>query len=434
MSELLPLANKKIILGITGSIAAYKACILCRLLIKNGADVQVAMTPSACKLIGKDTMSALSGHPVACDIFEDAGKIGHIAISKGADIAVIAPATAQTIAKIAHGFADNILTAGLLAATCPVVIAPAMNVNMLRNEATQENLRILRKRGYYVMRPESGHLACGDTGEGRMPEPEDIMGLILSILNGKQTARIGFSGNEALPSPQAPEELVQTRLLPRASGAGLKVLVTAGPTAEAIDPVRFITNRSSGKMGYAIADAARRRGANVILISGPTNLNAPEEVTRIQVRSALDMLQAVENNLAGCDVFIGCAAVSDYRCETIAAQKISGRDHGDSLSLKLIKNPDIVATVGKLEHGRPFTVGFAAETQNGEESAKRKLIDKNLDMIAMNYVNSTTQGFQSGSNELFVYDRDGLEAHLPLQSKESLAGQLCDMIFAKTRS
>ena len=431
MSALLPLKNKKIILGITGSIAAYKACVLCRLLIKNGADVQVVMTPSACKLVGRDTLAALSGHPVPCDIFEDAGKIGHIAISKDADIAVVAPATAQTIAKLAHGFADNMLTAGLLAATCPIAIAPAMNVNMFRNQATQENLRILSRRGYYVMRPASGSLACGDTGEGRMPEPEDIMGFILSILNGSHAQRIGFEGREALPSPKSPAELGQTRLLPRASGAGLKVIVTAGPTAEAIDPVRFITNRSSGRMGYAIAKAARERGASVVLISGPTALEAPEGVTRINVRSALDMLQAVEDNLAGCSVFIGCAAVSDYRCENIADQKISGREKGQTMTLKLVKNPDIAATVGKLEHGRPFTVGFAAETINGEEHAKAKLEEKNLDMIAMNYVNSTTQGFGSGSNELFVYDRDGLAAHLPLQSKQALAGELCDMIFTK---
>ena len=429
------LKGRKIVLGVTGSIAAYKACALCRLLIKAGAEVQVVMTEGAAKLVAPHTFMALSGHPVATDIFKDADKIGHIALSRGADLAVVAPATANTIAKLRNGMADNMLTAGLLAAQCPVVIAPAMNVNMYRNPATQENLQVLSGRGFYIMKPGEGDLACGVRAEGRMPEPEEFVSFIIGILQGGAAPeRIGYDPREALPSPQAPLEIGQTRLLPGASGAGLKVVITAGPTVEALDPVRFLTNRSSGKMGFALAEAARARGAKVTLISGPVALPSPAGITRVDVRSALEMLQAVENSLDGCDVFIGCAAVADYRADHIASEKISKRDHGDELTIKFVRNPDIVATVGKLEHGRPFTVGFAAETENGEAHAKAKLASKNLDLIAMNYVKGGDQGFQSDCNELFVYDRDGLEAHLPLQSKQVLAGELADLIFTKYRN
>lgn len=427
------LKDRKIILGVTGSIAAYKACSLLRLMVKAGADVQVVMTEAACHLVGPDTFKALSGHDVPVDIFNDSDKISHIALTRGADLTVIAPASANTIAKMAGGFADNMLTAAVLAGTCPVIVAPAMNVNMYRNAATQENIDTLVRRGIYVMKPETGDLACGVSADGRMPEPEHIMEFICSILNGGHE-RLGFTPRDALPSPKEPLELERTRLLPKASGAGVRVMITAGPTVEALDPVRFISNRSSGKMGFALAEAMKRRGAEVTLVAGPVNLATPAGVTRVDVKSALDMLQAVESRVQDTDVFIGCAAVADYRAAHIAEQKIKKTSQNeDGLTISLVRNPDIVATVGKLEHGRPFTVGFAAETEHGEENARSKLERKHLDLIALNYVQSTTQGFESDLNELRVFDADGELAHLPLENKQMLAGQLADIILERAK-
>ncbi len=425
-----PLKGRKIILGITGSIAAYKACSLCRLLIKAGADVQVVMTKAATKLVGIATLEALSGHSVPVDIFEDEDKIGHIALARDADLFAIAPASANTIAKIAAGFADNMLTAAALACTCRLVVVPAMNTNMFHNQATQENLATLARRGAFVMQPATGDLACGVKADGRMPEPEEILAVILSLLCPKNVVeQLGYEKQDALPKPAPTPELTRTRLLPRASGAGLKVVITAGPTAEALDPVRFITNKSSGKMGFALAEAARERGAEVTLIAGPVALATPDNIKRIDVRSAVEMLQAVESTIGQCDVFIGCAAVADFRAQQIAPQKIKKNANEDTLTITLVKNPDIVATIGHLQKDRPFTVGFAAETELGEEHAQDKLARKNLDLIALNYVQNKGTGFDSDLNELKIFDADGLAAHFPVQSKKILAGELMDLIF-----
>ena len=431
------LKDRKIILGVTGGIAAYKACILCRLLVKSGAQVYVCMTPSATKLVGKATFEALSGHPVTVEIFDRTQDISHIALANNADLVIIAPASANSIAKIAAGMADNMLTAVTLAATCPLVIAPAMNTNMYHNAATQENLQTLVRRGIYVLTPASGELACGVIGDGRMKEPEDIFEDICTILSDRLQNKQQLAGlpnlQERLPSPVKPLELTQTRLLPRASGAGFKVVITAGPTVEEIDPVRYISNYSSGKMGYMLASVAQALGAEVTLISGPVNLLAPKGVRKIDVKSAIQMLSAVEDYARSADIVIGCAAVADYRMQNIATEKIKKSEDSDSLTLNLVKNPDIIATVGKLEHNRPFTVGFAAETNNGAELAKQKLERKHLDMIVLNDVSRSDIGFGSDENEVTVFDKDGQVAHFDKQSKQVISQYLMDLIFTAAK-
>ncbi|MBO5566912.1 MAG: bifunctional phosphopantothenoylcysteine decarboxylase/phosphopantothenate--cysteine ligase CoaBC [Succinivibrio sp.] len=422
------LTNRNILLGITGGIAAYKSCTLCRLLIKNGANVRVVMTPSATKFVSTTTFAALSGAPVAVDTFDKADSISHIALANDIDLMVVAPATANTIAKFAQGLADNMLTNAFIATTAPVLIAPAMNVNMYRNLATQANLNTLRQRGIYIIEPDSGDLACGTKGEGRMPEPEDIYNYIVRLLS-RNLQRLNYANNSILPKPEAPLELGQSKLLPKADGASLKVLITAGPTVEAIDPVRFISNRSSGKMAFALAEAAKAHGAEVVIVSGPVDRETPAGVRRINVQTANEMLQAVENEIGKIDIAIGCAAVADYKVANSADKKITKEDSGDELTLKLVRNPDIIATVGKLEVNRPYTVGFAAETNDGEEHARNKLNKKNLDLIVLNNVLQKGIGFGSDDNEVSVYDRDGLVAHLDLQPKRAIADKLIELIF-----
>lgn len=419
------LQGRKIVLGVTGGIAAYKACTICRLLVKMGANVHVVMTPSATKLVGATTFEALSGNPVGIDIFSDTKRISHISVVKDADLFVIAPATANTIAKFASGLADNLLTGAFLAATCPILVAPAMNVNMYRNIATQENIKTLLSRGIYVIKPAVGELACGVSAEGRLPEPEEICEYILSLLND----RVTYKENNFLPKPPKPLEIGQTKLLPKANACGINILITAGPTIEDLDPVRFISNRSSGKMGYALAKAWKESGANVTLVSGPVNLPAPDGVRRVDVRSAGQMLTAVDGLVSSHDIFIGCAAVADYRAASIAKDKIKKQDNIDGLTLQLVKNPDIIASVGSRIKDRPFTVGFAAETSHTEENAKKKLINKNLDLIILNDVSNPKVGFDSNENEVTVFDKDGKVAHLQHQPKKLLAGALVDLII-----
>lgn len=432
------LNNRKIVLGVTGGIAAYKACSLCRLLVKAGADVFVCMTEAATKMVGKDTFAALSGHPVSVGIFEESKEISHIALTSNADLVLIAPATANTIAKIAHGFADNMLTATTLAATCPVAIAPAMNSNMYANIATQDNLKTLVERGIYIIAPESGELACGTVGQGRMKEPEDIFEDVVAILsqridNNKNYHQLNIS-QDKLPAPKKPLELTQTKLLPKSIGVGLKVLITAGPTEELIDPVRYISNNSSGKMGYALAQAAARLGADVTLISGPTNLDCPKGVKRICVRSALQMLTAVDEFVTSSNIMIGCAAVADYRVENISPIKIKKTDGSDTLTLKLVKNPDIIASVGLRESHRPFTVGFAAETNNCEQNAKDKLKRKGLDLVVLNDVSKTEIGFNSNNNEVTIFDKNGIVSHYDKQSKDVIAQLLMELIINRAKN
>ncbi|MCF7487691.1 bifunctional phosphopantothenoylcysteine decarboxylase/phosphopantothenate--cysteine ligase CoaBC [Vibrio sp. A2-1] len=392
------LAGKKILLGISGGIAAYKCAELTRRLIERGAQVQVVMTNAAKEFITPLTMQAVSGRPVSDSLLDPAAEasMGHIELAKWADLVLLAPATADLIARMTAGMGNDLLTTLLLATDAPVAVSPAMNQQMYSHPATQENIATLKRRGCEIWGPAAGEQACGDVGMGRMLEPMQLV--------------------------HRCEDFFQPKPL-----AGRSVLITAGPTREAIDPVRYITNHSSGKMGYALAEAAAKQGATVTLISGPVSLATPNKVNRIDVDSAQQMFDAVSTNAAQHDIFISCAAVADYRPQSIADQKLKKVDGKDDMTIQMVKNPDIVASVASMTEGRPFTVGFAAETQDVEKYARGKLERKNLDMICANDVSVEGQGFNSSSNELHLYWKDG-DKSLPLDSKDTLGFQILDQI------
>lgn len=397
------MTNKRILLGISGGIAAYKSAELVRLLRKRGAEVRVVMTASARQFVTPLTMQALSGHRVHTELLdaEQEQAMSHIHLAKWADCLVIAPATANLLSKLAHGLADDLLSTLYLAAECPVWVAPAMNQAMWHKPVTQENIARLLQHGVSLIGPEAGEQACGDQGLGRMAEPETICGQLL---------------------PPGNPGMLQ----------GLNVLITAGPTREPLDPVRFISNRSSGKMGYALVRAAMNAGARVTLVSGPVNLHAPSEVKLVKVETAEQMYQAVMASISDCDIYIGAAAVADYRPVAVQDSKI--KKQYDSSTIELQKTPDIVAAVAS-RHPKPFTVGFAAETNDLKSYATDKLHRKNLDMIAANWVGQEEGGFDSNRNALQVYWREG-ESHLPMTDKHHLAEQLLALIaerFALTR-
>ncbi len=389
-----PLKNKRILLGVTGGIAAYKAAVLLRLLMQQGADVRVVMTRNACEFITPLTMQALSGKPVHTELLDlDAeSAMGHIELARWADAVIVAPASANFIARYAHGFAEDLLSTLCLATDATVVLAPAMNQQMWLNPATGENIEKLKQRGIALLGPAVGDQACGETGPGRMLEAEDI------------AASVG--------------ELFTSNLL-----AGSRLLITAGPTREAIDPVRYISNRSSGKMGFAVASAALDAGADVDIISGPVSLAAPEQANVVSVSSAAEMHKAVMQQISTTDIFISAAAVADYRMLHVANQKIKKAE--DELTMKLARNPDILAEVAALDKA-PFTVGFAAETENLEQNAQTKLRAKKLDMIAANQVGETI-GFDSEENALTLFWPSGKKT-LPLANKDKLARQLIAIV------
>lgn len=386
---------RKILLGVTGGIAAYKSPDLVRRLMEQGAEVQVVMSHGAQQFVTALTFQAVSGKPVRDDLWDETSEaaMGHIELARWADEIVIAPATADFLAKLAHGFAEDLLTTLCLATSSPLTVAPAMNRQMWANPATQANVRILKERGVRVLGPASGEQACGEVGVGRMLEPTEIAAEIFTVRGGAGPLQ------------------------------GLKVVVTAGPTREKIDPVRFISNRSSGKMGYAVAEAAREAGANVVLVSGPVQIPTPRGVDRVDVESAEQMLSAVQSNIAGADIFIAAAAVSDYRCREIAGEKI--KKTSDTLNLALARAPDVLATVSRSE-SHPFLVGFAAETEHVERNALTKLANKNLDMIAANKVGDGL-AFDKDDNALTVYWQGGKQ-ELSLTSKAALARQLVELI------
>ncbi|WP_215406362.1 bifunctional phosphopantothenoylcysteine decarboxylase/phosphopantothenate--cysteine ligase CoaBC [Vibrio gigantis] len=397
-ADLQGLAGKKILLGISGGIAAYKCAELTRRLIERGAQVQVVMTNAAKEFITPLTMQAVSGRPVSDSLLDPAAEasMGHIELAKWADLVLLAPATADLIARMTAGMGNDLLTTLVLATDAPVAVSPAMNQQMYSHSATQENIATLKRRGCEIWGPAAGEQACGDVGMGRMLEPMQLV--------------------------HRCEDFFQPKSL-----AGRSVLITAGPTREAIDPVRYITNHSSGKMGYALAEAAAKQGAAVTLVSGPVSLATPNNVTRIDVDSAQQMLDAVSSRAAQHDIFIGCAAVADYRPETVADQKLKKVDGKDDMTIQMVKNPDIVASVASMTEGRPFTVGFAAETQDVEKYARGKLERKNLDMICANDVSVAGQGFNSSSNELHLYWKGG-DKSLPLDSKDTLGFQILEQI------
>lgn len=398
------LTNKRILLGVTGGIAAYKSAELVRRLRDQGAEVCVVMTRGACEFITPLTMQALSGRAVHTELLDQTAESGmsHIELARWGDVVLVAPASANFIARLAHGLADDLLSTLCLATTAPIVIAPAMNQQMWSNSATQENIATLGKREIKIVGPAEGAQACGEVGPGRMLEPEQLL--------------------------QAAGQLFSTGLL-----AGLKMIVTAGPTHEAIDPVRYITNYSSGRMGYAVARAAAEAGANVTLVSGPVTIEPPYYVRHISVQTAEQMRDAVMSDITESDIFVAAAAVADYRCADVAVQKIKKKS--DDLSLLLQKTPDILAEVARLPQA-PFTVGFAAETENLLDNARLKLKNKNLDMIAANQVGEGL-GFNVDENELQVFwqTRSQTPEHqtpnhqiLERAPKERLARQLIKII------
>ncbi len=393
------LSGRRVILGISGGIAAYKCAGLVRRLRDQGAQVRVVMTDAAMQFITPLTLQALSGNPVSSDLFDAAAEaaMGHIELGQWADLVILAPATADLIARIAAGMANDLVTALSLATAAPVAIVPAMNQQMYRANATQANIQLLHSRGFLLWGPDSGSQACGDFGPGRMLEPAAIVTLVSTH----------FAFNH--PDLQ-----------------GLNIAITAGPTREALDPVRFITNHSSGKMGFAIAQAAARRGAEVTLIAGPVHLSTPPGVRRIDIVSALEMQKAVQETALKQDVFISCAAVADYRAEYLAAEKI--KTQSDRITFGMIKNPDIVAMVAAMTENRPFVVGFAAETQEMEKYARHKMVQKNLDLICANNISLSGHGFNSDSNALHLFWPNG-EKQLPYSQKLLLSQRLLSEII-----
>jgi phosphopantothenoylcysteine decarboxylase / phosphopantothenate---cysteine ligase len=391
----------RITLGVTGGIAAYKSAELVRRLQDEGHSIQVVMTRAAREFITPLTFAALSGQRVIADLFSNQpggegsldSAIDHIAVAQRTDLLLVAPATADILAKFARGVADDFLSTLYLAVTAPVVVAPAMNVNMWQHAATQENVAALRARGVRIVDPSEGYLACGMIGSGRLAEQEEILKAV----------------REAL---QAEQDL-----------AGETILVTAGPTCEDIDPVRFLTNRSSGKMGYAVAAAAARRGAKVVLVSGPTSLETPQGVERVDVRSTEEMQSAVQARFSSCTIAIFAAAVADYRPIEKSSQKI--KRGKDAITLRLEPNPDILETVAR-DKGDRLVVGFAAETEHVAENARKKLAQKNADMIVANDVSAEGAGFDLDTNIVTLFSRDGRDLPLPRLSKAEVAQRILD--------
>lgn len=393
------LKGKCVVLGVTGSIAAYKIANLASALVKLGADVNVIMTKNATNFINPITFETLTSNKCLVDTFDRNFQfnVEHVALAKRADIFMVAPASANVIGKMAHGIADDMLTTTILAAKCKKLVSPAMNTNMFTNPIVQDNLQILKKYGFEIIEPASGYLACGDTGAGKMPEPDVLLQYIL-------------------------RELAHEHDL-----TGKKVLVTAGPTAEAIDPVRYITNHSTGKMGYAIAKAAMERGAEVTLVSGPVNITPPMFVDVINITSAAEMADAVKSKAGECDIIIKSAAVADYRPKTVAAEKIKKKD-GEGSSIELERTEDILSYLGAHKREGQFICGFSMETENMLENSQKKLKKKNVDMIVANNLRTAGAGFGTDTNVVTLITADGAN-ELPIMSKEDVAHAILDEII-----
>ena len=390
-----PLAGRRVLLGVTGGIAAYKACVLTRLLTQAGAAVQVVMTPSATRFVGTDTFAALSGRPTYTEVWEEPGSVLHVRLARGADVAVVAPATANVIAKLSGGIADDLLTSTLLEATCPLVVAPAMHSGMWEHPATQANVRALEERGTVVVGPASGPLAAGDEGGGRMAEPEDILAAV------EEAASRG-------------RDL-----------AGRRIVVTAGPTWEPIDPVRFVGNRSTGRMGFAVAREAFARGADVTLVVGPGTVQPPEGPRLVEVGTAEEMRMAVLEAADDADAVVMAAAVADFRPREAAPSKL--KKEGGPPGLELVPTPDILAELGEVKGDR-ILVGFAAETEEVEEAGRTKLVAKRLDLLVANEVGREGTGFGSEENHAAILSRAGDDEPLREWTKAELAAAICDRL------
>ncbi|MDY2871343.1 MAG: bifunctional phosphopantothenoylcysteine decarboxylase/phosphopantothenate--cysteine ligase CoaBC [Eubacteriales bacterium] len=387
------LEGKCVVLGVTGGIAAYKACEIVSRLKKLHANVRVVLTEHACRFVQPLTFETLSGNQVAVSAFEHSFEIEHISLAKAADLLLIAPATANIIGKMAHGIADDLLSTTAMAVVCPILIAPAMNCAMYRSAALQENLETLKGRGVLTVGPESGHLACGDEDVGRMSEPETIVARVCELLRGQDDL------------------------------AGKHVLVTAGPTREMVDPVRFLSNRSSGKMGYAIAEAAARRGARVTLVSGPVALERPRGVETVPITSTLDLYREVTERAKSADLVIQAAAPADFRPLEAARHKI--KKTGEGMTLQLTPNPDVAAQLGRDKHEGQVLVAFAAETDDLIANARKKLDKKNADMVVANDVTQPGAGFAGDTNRVTLVTRSDAR-ELPLMSKRDVADAILD--------
>lgn len=387
------LEGKCVVLGVTGGIAAYKACEIVSRLKKLHANVRVVLTEHACRFVQPLTFETLSGNQVAVSAFEHSFEIEHISLAKAADLLLIAPATANIIGKMAHGVADDLLSTTAMAVTCPILIAPAMNCAMYKSAALQENLQTLKRRGVLTVGPESGHLACGDEDIGRMSEPETIVARVCEMLRGQDDL------------------------------AGKHVLVTAGPTREMVDPVRFLSNRSSGKMGYAIAEAAARRGARVTLVSGPVALERPQGVETVPITSTLDLYREVTERAKAADLVIQAAAPADFRPLETARHKI--KKTGEGMTLQLTPNPDVAAQLGRDKHDGQVLVAFAAETDDLIANARKKLDKKNADMVVANDVTQPGAGFAGDTNRVTLVTRSDAR-ELPLMSKRDVADAILD--------
>ena len=396
------LKGKTVLLAVTGGIACYKSASLASALVKQGANVQVLMTRNATEFIGPHTFESLTGNRVSVDTFDRnyTFQVEHIALADQADLVLVAPATANVLAKLAHGLADDMLTTTILACDCPKIAAPAMNTRMYENPVTQDNLDILRKYGWEIVEPASGRLACGAVGKGKMPEPEDLLECVLHALSHQKDM------------------------------TGLKVLVTAGPTREALDPVRYLTNHSTGKMGYAIAKAAAARGAQVTLVSGPVNLKRPPYMEVVDIVSAQDMFDAVTGRAPDQDIIIKAAAVADYRPASVAEDKIKKSGNDSDLSLPLCRTGDILAWLGEHRVPGQFLCGFSMETRDMVENSRKKLEKKHIDLIAANNLKQAGAGFGVDTNVLTLIFADGAK-ELPLMSKEEAAHALLDEIMGR---
>ena len=412
------LKGKTVLLGVTGGIACYKSANLASALVKQGANVQVLMTKNATEFIGPHTFESLTGNRVSVDTFDRnyQFQVEHIALADQADVVLVAPATANVLAKLAHGLADDMLTTTILACNCPKIAAPAMNTKMYENPVTQDNLDILRKYGWEIVEPASGRLACGAVGKGKMPEPEDLLETVLHALSHEKD----MTGLKVLVR----FFLICCGVMPCAS------LYTAGPTREALDPVRYLTNHSTGKMGYAIAKAAAARGAQVTLVSGPVNLKKPPYMEVVDIMSAQDMFDAVTSRAPDQDIIIKAAAVADYRPATVAEDKIKKSGTDADLSLPLARTSDILAWLG--EHRAPgqFLCGFSMETRDMVDNSRKKLEKKHIDLIAANNLKQAGAGFGVDTNLLTLIAADGAK-ELPLMSKEEAAHALLDEIMSR---
>jgi phosphopantothenoylcysteine decarboxylase/phosphopantothenate--cysteine ligase len=413
-----PLRGKTVVVGITGSIAAYKGAELVRELLRLGADVHATLTRAGAKFITPLTLRSLTKHPVTVDMFDEPEQweIHHVALAQQASVVVVAPATADAIAKLAVGIADEFLYSLALATRAPLVVAPAMDASMYEHAATQENLARLRARGVVVVEPEEGPLASGLVGRGRLAAPQEIAAVVVSLLLGAQPSRLPRAG----PAPAL-----------RAGLEGVRVLVTAGPTREPLDPVRFISNRSSGKMGYALAAAAARRGAQVSLVSGPTSLAAPAGCELVSVTTAAEMQQAVLARFPHSQVLIAAAAVADYAPARVATSKLKRK--GEALTLELKPTADILAECGRRRKRGQVLVGFAAETGNVLANARKKLVDKRLDIIVANDVSAPGIGFDSDRNAGHLLSADGQQVELPEMEKQVFAERVIDAVAGALR-